>query len=84
MINNQAMWPTDFGLDKVQAQVLFGAGIWPFAISIILFSLVIDKIGYRVAMLFSFVCYGIYATLALLAHGTVNANGLEGERHRRS
>ena len=79
MINTPDMWPADFGLDKVQGQVLFGHGLWPFSISIILFSLVIDKIGYRVAMIFSFVCYAIYAGLALLAYGAVNAAGLEGE-----
>ena len=77
MINTPEMWPADFGLDKVQSQTLFGAGIWPFAISIILFSLIIDKIGYRVAMIFSFVCYGIYAVLALMAYSAVN--GVEGE-----
>lgn len=79
MINTPGMWPADFGLDKVQGQTLFGHGIWPFAISIILFSLVIDKIGYRVAMIFSFVCYAAYAALALLAYNAVNATGLEGE-----
>lgn len=79
MINTPEMWPTDFGLDKVQAQTLFGHGIWPFAISIILFSLVIDKIGYRVAMIFSFVCYAAYAALALMAYSAVNAEGLQGE-----
>ena len=73
------MWPRDFGLDNVQAQELFGAGIWPFAISIILFSLVIEKIGYRIAMVFSFVCYAVYAALALVAHSTVTAAGLEGD-----
>ena len=78
MINTQSMWPTDFGLNDVQAQELFGSGIWPFAISIILFSLVIDKIGYRVAMVFSFVCYAAYAALALMAYSTVNAEGLVG------
>lgn len=79
MINTPEMWPADFGLDKVEAQTLFGHGIWPFAISIILFSLVIDRIGYRVAMVFSFVCYAAYAGLALMAHGAVNAAGLDGE-----
>ncbi len=78
MINTQSMWPSDFGLNDVQAQELFGSGIWPFAISIILFSLVIDKIGYRVAMVFSFVCYTAYAALALMAYSTVNAEGLAG------
>lgn len=79
MINTGAMWPADFGLDKVQSQTLFGHGIWPFAISIILFSLVIDKIGYRVAMVFSFVCYAVYAVLALQAHAAVNVAGLQGD-----
>lgn len=79
MINTAEMWPADFGLDKVQSQTLFGHGIWPFAISIILFSLVIDKIGYRIAMIFSVVCYGVYAVLALQAHAAVNLVGLEGD-----
>ncbi len=63
-------WSDQFGLDGVQEGVLFGAGIWPFAISIILFSLIIDKIGYRTAMLFSFICYAIYGLCAFIAHGT--------------
>lgn len=78
MINTQSMWPADFGLDKVEAANLFGAGLWPFAISIILFSLVIDKIGYRVAMIISFGCYAAYATLALMAYGAVSGEGLVG------
>ena len=79
LINIPDLWPSDFGLNSVQAQELFGAGIWPFAISIIAFSLIIDRIGYRVAMIFSFVCYVIYAALALKAYGMVNATGLEGD-----
>lgn len=79
MINMPDLWPADFGLDKVQGQELFGAGIWPFAISIIVFSLVIDKVGYRFAMVFSFVCYAAYAFLAFKAYGVVNAEGLEGD-----
>ncbi len=75
LVNNPNLWPAEFGLDKVQGGELFGAGIWPFAISIILFSLVIDKIGYRVAMLFSFVCYGIYAAMAMKAYGTIHPGG---------
>ena len=62
---------TDFGLDKVDIGALKGAGVWPFAISIILFSLVIDKIGYRIAMLFSFACYVIYLVLACLAYAAI-------------
>jgi MFS family permease len=79
MVNTPEMWPSDFGLDNVQGQELFGAGIWPFAISIILFSLIIDKIGYRTAMVFSFLCYAAYAAIALKAHGIVNVEGLSGD-----
>jgi len=81
LVNDPGLWPAEFGLDKVQAQELFGAGIWPFAISIILFSLIIDKVGYRSAMIFSFVCYALYAVLALQAHSLLHPGGtaLEGE-----
>ena len=79
LVNDTSFWPSDFGFDTVRGQELFGAGIWPFAISIIVFSLIIDRIGYKVAMIFSFVCYVIYSALALKAYGMVNAPGLEGE-----
>ena len=69
---NSGIWPEQFGLDKVQGGVLFGAGIWPFAISIILFSLVIDRVGYKFAMFFSFGCYAVFGTLAVMAYGVVN------------
>lgn len=72
LINDPTLWPAELGLDKVKAQELFGAGIWPFAISIILFSLFIDRIGYRAAMYFSFTCYAIYAFLAIQAHGVLH------------
>jgi MFS family permease len=77
LVNDARLWPADFGLDAVQGQELFGAGIWPFAISIILFSLIIDKVGYKTTMIFSFICYALYASLALMAYGMVS--GLEGE-----
>lgn len=62
---------TEFSLNEVQKGTLIGAGIWPFGISIIVFSLIIDKIGYRVAMFFSFACYAIYLVLACMAYGTI-------------
>jgi MFS family permease len=62
---------SDFALDKVTVGQLQGAGIWPFAISIIVFSLVIDKIGYRIAMIFSFACYVAYLVMASMAYGAI-------------
>src|SRR5437667_11472496 len=43
-------WQAEFNLDSAQAGRLAGMGIWPFAVSIIGFSLFIDKIGYKTAM----------------------------------
>ena len=63
---------TDFGLDKVSVGELQGAGIWPFGVSIILFSLFIDRIGYKVAMVFSFVSYLIYSALAFAAYQCIH------------
>ena len=80
LVNDPAFWQTTFALDQVKAGELFGAGIWPFAISIILFSLIIDQVGYRAAMYFSFICYALYAFLAFQAYGIVNATGLEGAK----
>ncbi|OHE83613.1 MAG: MFS transporter [Verrucomicrobia bacterium RIFCSPLOWO2_12_FULL_64_8] len=60
-----------FGLNAVQVGELMGAGIWPFGVSIIVFSLVIDRIGYKTAMLFSFASYAIYAALAFTAYGSI-------------
>ena len=56
-------WEADLGLTETQKGEIFGAGLWPFAISIILFSLVIDKIGYGKAMVFGLVCHVIQAVV---------------------
>lgn len=74
LINNSNLWPAEFGLDKVQGGELFGAGIWPFAISIILFSLIIDRVGYKFAMYFSFACYAAFAGMAMAAYAIVNGD----------
>jgi len=60
-------WGAEFGLDDAQAGRLAGIGIWPFAVSIIGFSLIIDRIGYRVAMVFAFVGHIVWAVMAICA-----------------
>ena len=77
MILCGGQFATDFGLDKVSVGELQGAGIWPFGVSIILFSLIIDRIGYKVAMIFSFVSYLAYTALAFAAYGCIH--GLSGD-----
>ena len=60
-------WGVQFELDAQEKGALLGAGVWPFAISIVLFSLFIDKIGYKVAMVFSFVAYLIWSIVGAAA-----------------
>src|SRR5882672_8383319 len=76
---------TDFGLDKVTVGKLQGAGIWPFGVSIIVFSLFIDRIGYKVAMIFSFVSYLAYTGMAIAAynaiHGVTGGALADAQRH---
>lgn len=73
-----AQFATEFGLDKVSVGELVGAGIWPFGVSIIIFSLFIDKIGYKIAMIFSFVSYLIYTALAFAAYQAIHGASGEG------
>jgi MFS family permease len=79
MILCGGQFKADFGLDNVVAGELQGAGVWSFGVSIILFSLVIDRIGYKVAMIFSFVSYLAYTFMAVAAYGVVHVQGLSGD-----
>jgi MFS family permease len=48
-------WEVQFDLTEEQKGIINGVGLYPFAISIILFSLIVDKIGYGTAIFFGFV-----------------------------
>jgi MFS family permease len=74
MILCDGQFKTDFALDDVTVGALKGAGIWPFGVSIILFSLIIDRVGYRVAMYFSFACYAVYLAFACLAYAAIQGD----------
>ncbi len=62
-------WGADFNLTKTQIGEIAGVGLWPFAISIVLFSLIIDKVGYKRSMIFAFICHVASAVLTYLADG---------------
>src|SRR5258706_8973430 len=61
-------WAGEFGLDPAQAGRLAGIGIWPFAVSIIGFSPLIDNIGYKLAVIFAFLGHLLWAVLGPAAH----------------
>jgi len=61
-------WSTEFNLNPAEAGRLAGVGIWPFAVSIIGFSLFIDRIGYKVSMIFAFAGHIIWAIMGIAAY----------------
>lgn len=62
-------WGTLFNLTETQKGALQGAGLFPFALSIILVSLVVDRIGYGRAMAAAWIGHVVAAVLTMTAHG---------------
>jgi MFS family permease len=60
-------WREQFNLSNEQLASIGGAGLFPFAISIILFSLIVDKIGYGRSMVFAFVGHMTSTLLSIFA-----------------
>ncbi len=48
---------SEFGMNESMKGQVLGVGLWPFAMSIIVFSLIIDRIGYKTAAIFAIVCH---------------------------
>ncbi|MBN1782702.1 MFS transporter [bacterium] len=57
---------SEFGLSETEKGWLMGAGMWPFALGIIGFSLIVDRIGYKTGLVFAFFCH-VTATVMILA-----------------
>lgn len=62
-------WGKEFDLSQTQMGELAGVGLWPFAISIVLLSLIIDKIGFKATLWFAAVCHVAGLILILQANG---------------
>jgi MFS family permease len=62
-------WGVQFNLTQTQLGEIAGVGLWPFAISIVIFSLAVDKIGYKTSLLFAFICHISSVTLTVFADG---------------
>jgi len=80
-------WGDQFNLSGEQVGQIQGAGIWPFGISIVLFSLVVDRIGYKTAMIFAFlahIAYGIIVVCAPMALAGAGASQTEIDAGRKT
>lgn len=60
-------WGVQFNLSETQIGALQGAGLFPFALSIIFFSLIIDRLGYGRTMVFAWVGHIASAVLTITA-----------------
>jgi MFS family permease len=59
------VWVAEYGITAEEAGGLFGASLWPVAVTMILFSLVVDKVGYKRSM---FCAAGLQAISAVLTY----------------
>jgi MFS transporter, DHA2 family, metal-tetracycline-proton antiporter len=59
-------WGREFNLSATQKGELLGVGLWPFSISIVLLSLLIDRVGFRAVLWFAVACH-LGGTLILLS-----------------
>lgn len=62
-------WGAEFALSETQKGELLGAGLWPFAITIVLLSLFIDRIGFRATFWIAAACHVGGLALLLTAGG---------------
>ena len=62
-------WRVTFNLSESQLGSIQGAGLYPQALAIILFSLVIDRVGYGRVMAFAFLCHLLSAFMTITATG---------------
>ena len=60
-------WGVLFNLTETQKGAIQGAGLFPFALSIILFSLIIDRVGYGRLMAFAWVLHMVSAVITMSA-----------------
>lgn len=60
-------WGVQFSLSEEQKGIINGVGLYPFAISIILFSLIVDRLGYGTSIAIAFVGHVTSTLLTIFA-----------------
>ena len=65
------IWEPEFNLTSEQVGVIAGAALWPIAITMILFSLLVDKIGYKISM---YCAFGLQLSSVVLTFFAQNAD----------
>lgn len=60
-------WQEEFALSGQEVGRIFGASLWPIAVTMILFSLAVDKIGPKISMYFAFILQVLSGILTFTA-----------------
>ena len=61
------MWSAEFNVTMAEVGALTGAALWPIAVTMIIFSLLVDKIGYKASMFCAFALQAISVVLTVTA-----------------
>jgi len=65
-------WQSEFNLSGAEVGRIFGASLWPIAVTMILFSLIVDFVGYKPSMYCAFALQALSGVLTFYA-GSVEA-----------
>ncbi|MEM9418315.1 MAG: MFS transporter [Planctomycetota bacterium] len=65
-------WQDEFELTGAEVGSIFGYSLWPIAVTMILFSLIVDKIGPKISMYFAFVLQAASGVLTFLADSPID------------
>lgn len=60
-------WQSEFNLTGAEVGRIFGASLWPIAVTMILFSLIVDKVGHKPSIYCAFVLQAVSGILSFLA-----------------
>jgi len=60
-------WQAEFNLTGAEVGRIFGASLWPIAVTMIFFSLILDKVGYKPSIYCAFVLQALGGVLTFLA-----------------
>ncbi|OVE76772.1 hypothetical protein BVX97_00555 [bacterium E08(2017)] len=61
------LWGAEYNVLDAEVGKLFGAGLWPIAIMMILFSFIVDAFGYKKSMICAFILQAISIVLTFMA-----------------
>ncbi|MBW3599198.1 MAG: hypothetical protein KY475_18245, partial [Planctomycetes bacterium] len=68
-------WAAEFGFTKGELGTITGGGLVGFGVTIIIFSLFVDQIGYKPLLIFAFLLHALSAVVTLAATPVYEAAG---------